>query len=448
MDNPYLSGNFAPVSEERTEDHELEIEGVIPPDLEGHLLRNGPNPAIIPSDQSQYHWFSGDGMIHAISLGGGRATGYRNRWVRTRALAAKLETAPPKGPTEPIDGPANTHVVRHAGTTLALVESGFPHALSADLSRARVHDFDGSLSSPMTAHPKLDPTTGELLFFGSDVFGPPFLRYHIVDAGGVLVRTEEIDIPRATMIHDFGVTAARAVFLDLPVVFDLGLAADGRSLPYRWMPDAGARVGVMPRSGGNADIRWIGIDPVYVFHILNSYDDGDSVVMDVIRYDQAFDTGPGEAIASSLPSLARWTIDLATNRVSEQRLDDTPVEFPRIDGAAVGLPHRYGYCTRLGERADIPAQHGLVKYDLQRDESIRYEPSEHCAAGEPVFVRAADGRGEDEGWVLSVVYDATRDASDLVILDATSFSGPPVATVHLPARVPFGFHGSWVPVDA
>ena len=448
MLNPYLHGNFAPVLEERSDDHELPVTGVIPPDLNGRLLRNGPNPSVVPVDEADYHWFSGDGMIHAISLAEGRAAGYRNRWVRTRALAAKLETAPPKGPSEPLDGPANTHVIRHAGTTLALVESGFPHALSPDLSRARVHDFDGSLASPMTAHPKVDPDTGELVFFGSDVFGPPFLRYHVVDAGGVLVRTEEIDIPRATMIHDFGLTSTRAVFLDLPVVFDLGLAAEGRSLPYRWMPDAGARVGVMPRSGGNADVHWIGIDPVYVFHVLNAYDDGNSVVMDVIRYDQAFDTAPGEVISSDLPSLARWTIDLGTSRVMEQRLDDTAVEFPRIDDAVAGLPHRYGYCTRLGDRVDDPTAHGLVKYDLQRDESIRYEPGEHRAPGEPVFVRAADGRGEDEGWVLSVVYDATRDASDLVILDATSFAGPPVATVHLPVRVPFGFHGSWVPADA
>ena len=448
MLNPYLHGNFAPVLEERSDDHELPVTGVIPPDLNGRLLRNGPNPSVVPVDEADYHWFSGDGMIHAISLAEGRAAGYRNRWVRTRALAAKLETAPPKGPSEPLDGPANTHVIRHAGTTLALVESGFPHALSPDLSRARVHDFDGSLASPMTAHPKVDPNTGELVFFGSDVFGPPFLRYHVVDAGGVLVRTEEIDIPRATMIHDFGLTSTRAVFLDLPVVFDLGLAAEGRSLPYRWMPDAGARVGVMPRSGGNADVHWIGIDPVYVFHVLNAYDDGNSVVMDVIRYDQAFDTAPGEVISSDLPSLARWTIDLGTSRVMEQRLDDTAVEFPRIDDAVAGLPHRYGYCTRLGDRVDDPTAHGLVKYDLQRDESIRYEPGEHRAPGEPVFVRAADGRGEDEGWVLSVVYDATRDASDLVILDATSFAGPPVATVHLPVRVPFGFHGSWVPADA
>ncbi len=390
MTNPYLQANFAPVLEERSDDHELPVSGAIPPDLDGRLLRNGPNPAVVPADQADYHWFGGDGMIHAISLAGGRATGYRNRWVKTRALASELETSPPTGPTEPIDGRANTHVIRHAGKTLALVESGFPHAVSVDLNRARVYDFDGGLASPMTAHPKVDPTTGELIFFGYDVFGPPFLRYHVVDATGVLVRTEDIDIPRATMIHDFGVTASRVVFLDLPVVFDLELAVAGRSIPFRWMPEAGARVGVMPRSGGSTDIRWIDIDPVYVFHVLNCYDDGDRVILDVLRYDRTFDTGPGQAIASDLPFLARWTIDVDRDAVTEQTARRCRRRSSR--GSTTrwpGLPHRYGYCTRLGNRPEDPTFEGLIKYDLVRDESARFDPGHidhrerRCSSGPP-----------------------------------------------------------------
>lgn len=447
MVNPYLEGNFAPVFEERTDDHVLEVTGVVPPDLEGRLLRNGPNPVALPEDPADYHWFAGDGMVHAISLSDGKATGYRNRWVRTRALAGKVATDPPKGPGEPIDGPANTHVIRHAGTTMALVESGLPHALSPDLGRARVHDFDSTLSSPMTAHPKVDPATGELVFFGADPFGPPFLRYHVVDATGQLTTTEELTIPRATMMHDFGVTATRAVFLDLPVVFDLNLAAQGRPIPFRWMPEAGSRIGVMPRNGSDADLQWISMDPSYVFHVVNAFDDADRVVLDVVRYDVIFETEPGEPISKNLGALHRWTIDPADNRVREVKLDDATVEFPRIDPAVAGLPHRFGYCARLGTDVYEPSPVGLVKYDFAHDKSERYEPGDGRAPGEPVFVRAADGAAEDEGWVLSVVYDAARDRSDLVILDATSFTGPPVATVHLPARVPFGFHGSWVPSE-
>ena len=448
MVNPYLEGNFAPVLEERSDDHDLEVTGVVPPDLEGRLLRNGPDPVTVPADPADYHWFTGDGMLHAVSLGGGKATGYRNRWVRTRQLAGKVATVPPKGPSEPIDGPANTHVIRHAGTTLALVESGFPHAISPELDRARIHDFDGALSSPMTAHPKLDPDTGELVFFGVDLFGPPFLRYHVVDAAGVLTVTEDIEIPRATMIHDFAVTATRAVFLDQPVVFDLALATTGRALPFRWMPDAGSRLGVLPRGGRGSEVRWVSMDPSYVFHVVNAFDDGDRTVLDVVRYDSMFDTAPGDALSRSLPSLYRWTVDPGANRVLEERLDDLPVEFPRIDPSVAGLPHRYAYTVSVGDDADRPSYEGLVKYDLARDEAVRFDPGPGRSPGEPVFVRAADGAAEDEGWILSVVYDAARGASDVVILDATSFAGPPVATVHLPARVPFGFHGSWIPSDS
>jgi carotenoid cleavage dioxygenase len=449
--NPYLVGNFSPVLDERSDDHELPVTGVIPPDLDGRLLRNGPNPLSTTGDDTRDHWFSGDGMIHAISLADGRATGYRNRWVRTRRLAAALGTPLPAGPEEPVDGPANTHVVRHAGTTLALAESGLPHAVSDDLERARLFDFDGDLASPMCAHPKRDPDTGELVFFGYDVFGPPFLRYHVVDDEGRLVRTVEIDVPHAGMMHDFGVSTTRVAFLDLPVVFDLDRARAGWPVPFRWFPDAAARIGVMPRDDSGADLRWVPLDPCYVFHVLNCFDDGDELVLDVVRYDQAFENGPGEPVSSARPRLARWRVDPERGRVDERLIDDVGVEFPRIDDMVAGQPHRFGYVVAVGEQPEEPGEPdftGLVQYDLARDCSVRYEPGAGRSVSEPVFVRAADGRGDDEGWLLTVVYDAARDASDLVILDGTSFAGPPVATVHLPARVPFGLHGSWVPTGS
>ena len=456
MANPYLEGNYAPVTRELTEDHPLPVDGAIPPDLDGRLLRNGPNPAVVPADPDDYHWFAGDGMLHAVDLAGGRAVGYRNRWVRTRKLAAELGTLAPRGPVEPIDGPANTHVVHHAGRVLALAESGLPHAVSGDLERARLYDFDAMLTSPMTAHPKLDPATGQLVFFGYDVFGPPFLRLHVADPSGALVRSEEIDLPRAVMMHDFAVTASRVVFLDLPVEFDLDLAVTGRAMPFGWNPDAGARLGVLRRDGRGDDVRWFAVDPCFVFHVMNAFDDGDRIVVDVVRYERAFDAPPGGLIASAPPVLVRWTVDPSTGTITQDVLDDVPVEFPRVDDTLAGRPYRYGYCTVLdpgpttgpgptGSRGPAWDQSGLVKYDLVRHESERFDPGPDRSVSEPVFVRAHDGTGDDEGWVLATVYDRTSDTSDLVILDATSFSGPPVATVHLPARIPFGFHGSWFP---
>lgn len=448
MANPYLLGNFAPVLEERTESHPLPVTGVIPPDLDGSFLRNGPNPAVRPEDETQYHWFAGDGMLHEITVRAGRAIGYRNRWVRTRRLATELGTEPPDGPAEPIDGPANAHIVRHAGTTLALSGFGAPLAVPPALDRARVHDFDGMLASPMTTHPKVDPDSGELVFFGVDPFGPPFLRYHVANESGWLTVNEEIDLPSAVLMHDFGVTATRVVFLDLPVLFDLEMVGQSPGVPYRWMTDMPARVGLLPRRGTGADVRWLSIDPVFVLHVMNAFDDGDSVVLDVICYDTAFDTAPGEGIASSLPYLARWTLDPVRGTVRQQQLDDRPVEYPRIDELVAGRPHRSGYCTILADDPHRPEPVGLVHYDLLRDESVRFDPGPDRYPGEAVFVRAADGKAEGEGWILTLVYDATRDASDLVILDATSFAGPPVASVHLPYRVPFGAHGSWIPTGS
>ena len=186
-----------------------------------------------------------------------------------------------------------------------------------------------------------------------------------------------------------------------------------------------------------------------MFHVLNAYDDGDRVVMDVIRYDRAFDTEPGERHRLGAPRPGPVDHRPGAGRVAERRLDDVPVEFPRIDDAVAGLPHRYGYCVRLGDRGR-PAR-----------ASSAWSSTTWPATSPPGSTRASTGSpgsrsscgpptdaAEDEGWVLSVVYDASTDRSDLVILDATSFAGPPVATVHLPARVPFGFHGSWVPVDS
>jgi carotenoid cleavage dioxygenase len=444
MPNPYLDGNFAPVSTERTDDHELPTDGIVPPDLDGRLLRNGPNPVVVPADPDDYDWWGGDGMVHGITLRGCKALGYANRCVRTRKLAGELGTEPPPGPAEPVDGPANHHVVRHGGVTLALGGTGLPLALSRNLERARLHDFDAMVATPVAGHPTLDPETGELVVFGVDVFGPPFLRTHVVDAGGAVTATAEVDLPRAVLVPDLGVTATRVVIPDLPVVFDLALAAAGRSFPYRWMPEAGARIGITARRGDDG-VRWIGMDPSAVSHVVNAFDDGDRVVCDVVRYDSAFDLPPGGPVASRPPVLVRWTVDPATNRVMEEQLDDIPVELPRIDPAVVGRPHRFVYCQELSPLPQWWQPRGLVRYDLARGESTRFDPGPYGAASEPIFVRAADGHGEDEGWVLTVVYDASRGASDLVILDATSFAGPPVATVHLPVRVPFGFHGSWLP---
>jgi carotenoid cleavage oxygenase len=440
--NPYLTGNFAPVQQERDDD-ELAVTGAIPPGINGLLLRDGPNPIVAP-DPAAYHWFQGDGMLHGIEVAGGHAR-YRNRWVRTPQACAGLgETAPPGAP-EPtgLVSVANTSVVAHAGRLYALVESNLPTEIRPDLSTVGAFDFGGQLRGSFTAHPKVDPATGEMLFFGYDLFNVPYVTYHVVDAAGELVGSVGIDIPGPVMMHTFAVTATRVVWLDLPVVFDLDLLGQ-RPFPFIWRPELGARVGVMSRGEEPAAVTWIDIDPRYVFHEMNAFDRPDgTIALDVVVWPDMFATdiyGPG----SSSAKLERWTIDTVAGRVGARRLDDVNQEFPRINDLHQGRPYRYGYSTEVDVGPTWFRAGGLRKHDFAADRAEHHAVGPGRAAGEPVFVPAFDDSGEDAGWVLSVVYDAGRDASDVIIVDATDFSAPPVATIHLPQRVPFGFHGTWL----
>jgi carotenoid cleavage dioxygenase len=432
----HLRGNYAPVSQEVTA-FDLPVEGAIPPELAGLYLRNGPNP----KSGWSAHWFLGDGMLHGVRLEGGRAAWYRNRWVRTRSLEEGLSFVREDGSVDRSVGVANTAVVSHAGRILALVESSFPTEVTGELETLGPYDFAGRLTTAMTAHPKLCPVTGELHFFGY-AFAPPFLTYHRVDAAGKLVRSEVIEVPGPTMIHDFAITRDHVVFMDLPVVFDPALVAQGR-FPYRWSDDYGARVGVMPRGGPGAGVRWFEVEPCYVFHPLNAWDDGGAVVADVARYRELWREDSG---VFDPARLHRWRLDLATGRASEQALDDRAIEFPRVDERRVGLAHRFGWA--VASPTSVVEPNALVKYDLASGKVEAHEFGPGRAPGEGVFVPASAGAGEDEGYVLAYVHDASRDGSELVILDAARFAGRPVARIRLPQRVPFGFHGAWVPDPA
>jgi carotenoid cleavage dioxygenase len=431
----HLRGNYAPVFEEVTAT-DLPVEGAIPPALRGLYVRNGPNP----KSGTSAHWFVGDGMLHGVRLEDGGARWYRNRWVRTRVfLDPDARLVDDDLVVHHEVGVSNTNVVGHAGRIFALVESSFPVEVTGTLDTVGVCDFDGRLATSMTAHPKTCPTTGELHFFGYR-FVPPFLTYHRLDPAGRLVQSEEIAVPGPTMIHDFAITTEHVVFMDLPVVFDADLAVAG-AFPYRWSDDYGARLGVMPRGGRGGGVRWFEIEPCYVFHPFNAYTQAGTVVLDVARYRDLWRTG-ADSFVPAFPH--RFTIDLAAGTVREQPLDDRPVEFPRIDDRRAGLSHRFGWA--VGNQSDVGEQaRTLFKYDFRSGAIETHDFGAAQAPSEAVFVPAPDGRPEDEGWLLQYAHDETRDRSDLVILDATRIGAKPVAVVRLPQRVPFGFHGNWIP---
>lgn len=478
MANQYLEGAFAPISEEHTLT-DLDVIGTIPDHLDGRYLRNGPNP-IGDLDPALYHWFIGDGMVHGIRIRDGRAEWYRNRWVRGPAAARALGESVPDG-RFPISGiGANTNVIGHAGKTLALIEAGVPnYELTDDLDTVGTCDFDGTLSGGYTAHPKRDPDTGELHAVSYSMLRGNTVQYSVIDTGGRARRTVDIEVAGSPMMHDFSLTERHVIFYDLPVTFDTRRAVEmtvprglrlparlvlsaligrvripdpvaarqpsgsgsDRRFPYSWNPRYPARIGVMPRDGGSADVRWFDVEPCYVFHPMNAYDSpaDDTIVLDVVRHPKMFDTdhlGPNEGP----PTLERWTVDLVAGKVRESRVDDRAQEFPRVDERRVGKRHRYGYAPCVG---DGTGDDELLKHDLVGGNSLTRAFGNGKVAGEFVFHPSSPDAAEDDGVLMGYVYDRTTDRSELAILDAATLED--VATVKLPHRVPSGFHGNWVP---
>ncbi len=443
----FLEGNFAPVTEEVTVT-DLAVTGSIPTALAGRYLRTGPNP--LNADAATYHWFAGDGMVHGVDLRDGAAQWYRNRWVRSpEVLAAKGGADVPHAEGGWYPGSGNTNVVHHAGSVWAVTEGSLPYEIGPELETLRTSNFGGTLPAGWNAHPKFDPDTNDLhvVAYG---FDQPYLRYHVISADGQVTRTEEIDLQASVMVHDMGFSAERVAFFDLPVLFDLEAALNGVSLPFRWDPEYNARVGVMPRSGMAADTVWIDVDPCYVYHPLNAYDDGDAMVIDLVVHPRAFDDAVRRDPSQGVPNLQRWTLDTVNATWRAEVIDERGQEFPRADERLAGRKHRYGYAlgntgfASLGVTSDV-SETGIIKQDLVAGTTSVYELGAGNVGSEFVFVPESDTAGEDEGWLLGYVYDGARGASDLVILDAHDFGGEPVASVHLPVRVPQGFHGNWVP---
>ena len=342
VENRYLSGNYAPVDREVSA-LDLPVTGHLPVELDGRYLRNGPNPLIAP-EPSTYHWFTGDGMVHGIRLRDGKAEWYRNRWVRSQAVSTALGEEVRPGPVHVgMDFAANTNVIGHAGSTFAIVEGGArPYELTYDLDTVGPSDFGGTLAGGYTAHPKRDPRTGELhaisYFWG---WGNK-VQYTVTDVDGRVRRSVDVETTGSVSVHDMSLTERYAVIYDLPVIFNLEAAASGASFPYRWDPEYPARVGLLPREGSAEDVKWFEVEPCYVFHPLNAYDQNGTVVLDVVRHARMFAShllGPDEGP----PTLERWTVDIAAGKVLEERLDDRGQEFPRVDERRVSLPYRYGY---------------------------------------------------------------------------------------------------------
>jgi carotenoid cleavage dioxygenase len=418
------------------------------------FVRNGPNPQFSPI--GRYHWFDGDGMLHGVLLSDGKAQ-YCNRYVGTKGFLTErdaghalwtgiVEMSQPSSPDGSGKNTANTALVWHAGQMLALWEGGAPHKIKLpSLETDGLYTYNGKLVSAFTAHPKVDPGTGEMMFFGYSPATPPYLQYGIVSAGGELLRTVPIDLPIGVMMHDFAITEHYTIFMDLPLTFSIQRMQRGEPV-LMFEPERPSRFGIVPRHGDNSSIRWFESPACYVFHTLNAYEEGDEVVLVACRMNSTtvlMSEKSGSETEGESARLYRWRFNLSNGMVREEALDDRPSDFPRVNEQLLGRPTRYGYTAKMAP-TPLPLFDGLIKYDLTNGSSQTHEFGRRRYGGEAVFVPRPGATAEDDGWLLTFVYDEVEETSELVVVNALDVTAEPIARVVMPRRVPYGFHGSWV----
>ena len=423
-ENYYLQGNFAPVKEMISENR-LEVIGSIPKELTGLYLRNGPNPTSRPNVK-KYHWFAGQGMLHGVRIEEGKAIWYRNRLVG--------------------GDQSNTHVISHAGKIYATAEAGSsPTEIDKELNSLNTVPFFGTLQTAFTAHTKLDPESKELHGITYGFPSGSYEAHHVVvDKDGRVNKTQLLPLSSGTMLHECAITKNYLLVFDLCITFSFSKLARGY-FPFSWNNDHQARIGLLNRKANNGDIRWFNIDPCYFFHTVNAYEDKEgNVILDAMRYERTFDEDWSGPFTEYPPLLTRWSLDLSNGNAYEQQLDDLPAEFPRMHPDLNGKFNRFGYSLGIGS-ALKPDFGKVIKYDLVNKTIEVCELGEGVEGAEPVFIPSENQKSEDEGYLMAYLYNKASDQSDLAIFNAQNIKSGPIGKIKLPQRVPFGFHGSWVP---
>ncbi len=460
-DNVFLKGPMGPSGIE-CDAPDLVIEGEIPADLEGVYFRNGPDPLYPPREGDEYHWFHGDGMIQRFEISGGRVS-WKNRWVRTEKY--ELERAAGESLFGVLGNPlmadpavadkhyntANTHVVWHGNRLMALMEGTIAVELKPDtLETVGNFDYDGQIEGPITAHPKFDHASGEMIFFGNQAKGrfSDYLRLNIADRDGNLVKNEMIQGPFPSFAHDFFVTENYVIFPVYPLVFDLERAMQG-GLPMAWEPDRGAHFGVMPRDGTADDVTWFDMEARWSFHMVNAWEENGAIKVDVCaangtNFAPMADGTMADPSVGLQPRLRRWTIDPTggTKTIGEELIDgDTTGEFPRTDDRYMTRPYRHAYLA--GSEGEALIFNQIMHYDMQSGSRVCWGDDKYLL-GEPILAHRSRSAGEGEGYLLNLAYNQSTDLSELLVLDAADVAAGPVGRALLPLRIPMGFHGTWV----
>lgn len=463
---PALAGNNAPIADELDIDR-LEVEGELPADFNGLYVRNGPNPYFAPD--WRYHAYDGDGMVHALRFDRGQAS-YRNRWVRTSALAEEVAAGHPlwKGikekqrqdrPDEPMKNTSNTDVKFHAGRLVTMwYRSGMPYALDPlTLQTVGRADYGGALSR-ISAHSRPDEATGELVWFdyGTEA---PYMRYGVVGPDGRARHQIDVPLPGPRLPHDMAITPNYTILHDFPLLLDEEAWKLGRyKLNFR--PDLPTRFAVLPRHGSADQIRWFEARPCYLLHVVNAWEEGDEVVMVGTPY-RTYEDAHGRIDARRLEHtihnrqrdfwLYEWRFDLKTGRTHERVIDDVlNTEFPVINSAYQGLPtqHSYHIVFPHGGREEVRFT-GIAKVNHRTGGYMAWSEGPESFYNEPGFAPRDGCAAEDDGYVVTYAWNAAKQRSEVQVFDArgTEFGRGPIARVLLPRRVPNGFHATYVSAE-
>jgi carotenoid cleavage dioxygenase len=471
-DHPYRTGPWRPQTVERSATYatdDCDVIGRIPVDLDGVYLRNTENP-VHPSLQI-YHPFDGDAMVHVVGFRDGKAF-YRNRFVHTdgflaeqeagHALWAGLAEDPARSPTQTgwgargrMKDASSTDVVLHNGVALtSFYQCGDLYRLSpTTLETLGKADWHGRFPTDtgVSAHPKLDARTGDLLFFNYSTQAP-FLHYGVVDAQDRLVHYIDVPLPGPRLPHDMAFTENYAILNDLPLFWDPDGLAAGK-YAARFHADLPSRLAVVPRRGRSEDVVWFEADPTYVLHWVNAYEDGDEVVVDGFfqgnpeprsgggtLYQRMFRFLDSEQLQTNLH---RWRLNLTTGLVKEERLTDTISEFGMINQQHAGARHRFSYAATA-----VPGWFlfsGIVKHDTETGSEEHYRFPEGVFASETAMAPRIGSTSEDDGYLVTIISDMNTDTSECQVFDAQRLSEGPVVRVRLPERVSSGTHATWAP---
>jgi len=470
IDNPNLQDGWAPVFKELVAD-QLEVIGNIPEDLNGLYVRNGPSPQFQP--EGRYHWYDGDGMLHAVRFENGRAE-YRNRWVLTDGLLADREAGKsrlpglkgrmPAGvlPDNALKNTSNTDVKFHNGHLLSMwYRGGSVYQVNpATLETVGKLEPDPRLIGlQISAHSRVDERSGEYMFFA---YGntTPYMHYGVVGADGALKTLIPVALPGPRLPHDMAITQNYSILHDFPLMNNQQALAAGRySLEFN--ENLRSRFAVVPRHGKVEDIRWFEADPRYMLHVVNAWEETNArgeveIVMLGTPYSMSkkFDGSlDKERLLFTIGTqgtdyeLYQWRFNLTTGKTREGVVDDIlNTEFPMINGWFQGYRNRYSYNVLMGRMKTLEQPHfaGLVKYDLLKGSAVSYHPGPGYWFNESPFAAREGAVDEDDGYVVGFVWNSHENRSEVWIFDAQEISDGPVAKVVLPQRVPNGFHATWV----